>query len=195
MPYKTDDLSTLISCLSQSPSLFTAYIIGQHEMKVTCANSQLSYDEYTDRAQSVGRWDSEGENWPPPSYAEAKKMKSLTLHPQWLPYGSLRDYYWSWWAPRRQPSQVYGITDNAALGDFIQGCCSWNQIGKVIQRPNLPHARTTIFHWWSDLQVASLLYWVVASVMSNLDSRSTRMVLSRHSEIIWCTVKTQVERF
>ena len=27
--------------------------------------SQLSYDEYTDRTLSVGRWDSEGANWPP----------------------------------------------------------------------------------------------------------------------------------
>jgi len=27
----------------------------------------------------------EEENWPPPSYAEAKKMKSLTLHPHGCP--------------------------------------------------------------------------------------------------------------
>src|SRR6218665_1377378 len=27
----------------------------------------------------------EGENWPPPSYAKAKKMKSLTLHPHGCP--------------------------------------------------------------------------------------------------------------
>jgi len=27
--------------------------------------SQLSYDEYTDCTLSVGRWDSEGEDWPP----------------------------------------------------------------------------------------------------------------------------------
>ena len=33
----------------------------------TCAPSQLSYDEYTDctLSASVGRWDGEGEDWPP----------------------------------------------------------------------------------------------------------------------------------
>jgi len=41
--------------------------------------SQLSYDEYTDRTLSVGRRDGEGKTGHPPSFAEAKKIKSLTL--------------------------------------------------------------------------------------------------------------------
>ena len=30
-----------------------------------CTPSELSYGEYTDRTLSVGRWDSEGGDWPP----------------------------------------------------------------------------------------------------------------------------------
>jgi len=39
----------------------------------------------------LGRLDGEGENWPPSSYVEAKKMKSLTLHPHGCPRAA-KDY-------------------------------------------------------------------------------------------------------
>jgi len=47
--------------------------------------NQPGYEEYTDCTQPVGRWDGVGEDWPPPSYAEAKEMKSLTLHTHGCP--------------------------------------------------------------------------------------------------------------
>ena len=56
-----------------------------------CASSQFSYDEYIDRTLSVGRWNGEGEDWPSPSYAEAKKMMSLTLHTHGCYSASFRD--------------------------------------------------------------------------------------------------------
>jgi len=61
--------------------------------------SQVSYDEYTDRTLSMGRWDAHC-HWEdetvsertghPPSYAEAKKTKSLTLHSHGCPMASLK---------------------------------------------------------------------------------------------------------
>ena len=55
----------------------------------TCAPSQLSYDDYT--VSGKMRWWGKERTGHPPSYAVAKKMKSLTLHTHGCPRASLRD--------------------------------------------------------------------------------------------------------
>ena len=54
-------------------------------------STQLNYDEYTDHTLSVGRLDGEGKTGHLLSYAEAKKMKSLTLHTHGCHRASLSD--------------------------------------------------------------------------------------------------------
>src|SRR6218665_2247147 len=51
--------------------------------------NHFSCDACTDSTLSVGRQDSEGKDWP--SYAEAKKMKSLILHTHGCLRYSLKD--------------------------------------------------------------------------------------------------------
>ena len=48
-----------------------------HASSAPLANSTMM----TRPTLTVGRQDGEGQNWPQPSHAEAKKIKSLTLHP------------------------------------------------------------------------------------------------------------------
>ena len=55
-------------------------------------NSQLCYDEYTDRTQctvhSVGRWDDEAENWPPTLVCRGYENEvASTWYPRLLPEG------------------------------------------------------------------------------------------------------------
>ena len=79
-------LVSALDCQSRGPRFKSARAEIWFEISAPPAPpSQLSYDEYTDRTRSLGRQDGEGENWPPLSYAEAKKRKSLTLHPHGCP--------------------------------------------------------------------------------------------------------------
>ena len=47
--------------------------------------SQLSYDEYTDLKLAVGRWDGEGEDWPPALICRG--YENEVANTSWLPYG------------------------------------------------------------------------------------------------------------
>jgi len=58
--------------------------------------SQLSNDEYTDLTLWVRRWNGEGDDHPP-SYAEAKKIKSLTLHTHGVNCFVCKDHFSSVW--------------------------------------------------------------------------------------------------
>ena len=62
------------------------------EISAPAPPNQLSYDEYTDRTHC--QWEDEmvrERTGHLPSYAEAKKMKLLTLHTHGCPRASLRD--------------------------------------------------------------------------------------------------------
>ena len=89
-----DPLVLCLFCVFHIPSINCCCAVAQwFEISAPpVPPSQLSYDEYTDCTVSVGRLDGEGEDWPRPSYAEAKKMKSLTLHTHGCPRASLRDW-------------------------------------------------------------------------------------------------------
>ena len=49
----------------------------------SCAHSQLSYDEYTDRTPTVERWDGEGEDWPSARICRDYENKVATISYPW----------------------------------------------------------------------------------------------------------------